>query len=196
MTETEWDLTAYVERALGRRVTVEEMLEATGLTRSTFYRRKNSRYDYQDVVSAAEYFNLDRDAALDELLGLKPDSRKPEGTVHNLRPTADTPGTGSDDWPPAVGEWLDALAPLIAALPERSRAATMTKIVTELAIEAGVRPIRSASEAFENRSASAETSRSKTPPTYDPTYKPDFSEYDAASHGEKQTIPENGLESP
>ncbi|MFE5790677.1 helix-turn-helix domain-containing protein [Rhodococcus erythropolis] len=33
-------------------------------------------------------------------------------------------------------------------------------------------------------------------PTYDPNYEPDFSEYDAASHGEKETIPENGLESP
>lgn len=199
MTESEWDLTAYVERALGRRVTVEEMLEATGLTRSTFYRRKNRRYDYQDVVSAAEYFGLDRDAAVDELLGLKGDARKQDGTVHALRATTETAAADSDEkWPPAVSEWLNALAPLIASLPDRSRAAIMTRVVTELAIEAGARPIRSASEAFEAQLADrAEKAATKDePPTYDPTYKPDFSEYDAASHGEKQVIPENGLESP
>ncbi|MBM4637794.1 hypothetical protein GS451_07035 [Rhodococcus hoagii] len=177
-------LQEYLEHRLGRRVSIEELLDATGLTRSTFYRRKKSGFDEMDILNAAEFFSL---KFLDMFQDLKTGRWRDE-TLQYAEPSSradrtdkamkDSAGETDSDrgihdehlWSAAVYEWLDALAPLIDALPSKSRARTMSEVVAFLndAIRADRDRFRPAAREIGRRLTSA----------------PDFSNYQAASRGD------------
>lgn len=159
-------LQEYLEHRLGRRVSIEELLDATGLTRSTFYRRKKTGFTQDDILNASRFFELQYVDVRDELEHGNWSGPGGSRVVDSVEPDR----YDNDRWPPAVIEWLDALAPLIDALPDRSRARTMSEVVGFLndAIRADQDRFRPAARKIGQRLTSA----------------PDFSSYQAASRGE------------
>lgn len=88
---------------------------------------------------------------------------------------------------PVVAEQMHLIGSMLELLPD-SEVATVGAKVSKLILDE-VHRVKASDNVVPMRPWG-------NAPTYDPTHKPDFSEYDAASHGEKQVIPENGLESP
>lgn len=88
---------------------------------------------------------------------------------------------------PVVAEQMDLIGSMLELLPDSEVPAVGAK-VSKLVLDE-IHRVKAADNVVPMRPWG-------NAPTYNPNDKPDFSELDAASRGEKQTIPENGLESP
>ncbi|MCW2092435.1 UNVERIFIED_ORG: hypothetical protein M2328_005715 [Rhodococcus erythropolis] len=165
-------LDVYISHKLGRRVTGVEMQEAVGLGKTTYSERKKSGFSMEEIVKVCEHFHESPTLALIDLGYLNWDD-----VVYAF--------AHSDE---ALERAAITGDPIAISFVHRLRGDTAEQKLNDL--------LKLNEQMKPEVSDLAARRKMAEPPTYDPTYKPDFSEYDAASHGEKQIIPENGLESP
>lgn len=168
-------LPAYLSEQTGRQVTAAEVYEAAELARATFHRQLKTVAAPGIVIRVARKFEVNPVKALMDLGYV---------TESELRDLFNDLEIGlADATDEDLAEEMLRRARIGSSVltdPLDDDHPAVQKLDAETDAPSNIRQLRPWGNA----------------PTYNPNDKPDFSELDAASRGEKQTIPENGLESP